>query len=445
MPETGGEHMIGRMATTWETIEERERRVRGTRTASAMVRAGEQIPGGKNLKAAFTARPFISPEELRTIARDHDEGPVITLYLNFAGERLVRDHPLFLTVFDSLRHGELEARKLYLESLPHAERLRVPEDLADIHAFLEGFQPEGARAIVIFKQGARLNRVMPLPVRVADSLTIDIDPYVEPLEAILEEQRRVLVVDLSKENTAVSLYELGYEEPLASIKAFEPSGSVDASGPGKVQRRRLTHLQWHLKSSALLADRLFREKGADLVALIGEEGLVAEFEDYVPKALRERSLGRLRLATDDRTIKRRAAIEGALAETRKLQEEAALSELGFYKGHGRLAAGLELVIDAANLFLMRQLFLDDQLARAGYVCRTHHFLSLTPGACPFDNQPLLPAENVIDELVEIARLHGVQVMLVTSRQDLLGPYEGVAAVLVTATSVDELRTVSVTS
>ena len=436
--------MIERMATTWETIEERERRVRGTRTTSVLARAAEQIPSGDNLKTAFAERPFISREELRNIIRDHDEGPVITLYLNFSGERLVRDHPLFLTVFDSLRHGELEARKPYIESLPHAERLRVPEDLAEVHAFLDGFQPEGARAIVIFKQGARLNRVMPLPVRVADSLTIDVDPYIEPLEAILEEQRRVLVVDLSKEKTTVSVYELGYEEPVGAIKAFVPSASVDASRPGKAQRHRLTHLQWHLKSSAQLADRLFREKGADLVAPIGEEGLVKEFEDYLPKAIRDRLLARLRLSQDDRTNKRRAALEDALAQARTRDEEAALGELGFYKGHGRLAAGLELVIDAANLFLMRQLYLDDRLTQAGYVCRSHHFLSLTAGPCPFDNQPLLPAENVVDELVEIARLHGVQVMLVMSRQDLLGPYEGVAAVLVTAVPIDELRAVSVT-
>src|ERR1700682_6536326 len=137
-----------------------------------MVRAAEQMPTGDNLKTAFADRPFISREELRNIARDHDEGPVITVYLNFSGERLVRDHPLFLTVFDSLRHGELEARKPYIESLPHAQRLRVPEDLADVHAFLEGFEPRGARAIVIFKQGARLNRVLQLPVRVAESLSI---------------------------------------------------------------------------------------------------------------------------------------------------------------------------------------------------------------------------------------------------------------------------------
>jgi peptide subunit release factor 1 (eRF1) len=286
---------------------------------------------------------------------------------------------------------------------------------------------------------------MPLPVRVADSLTIDVDPYLEPLEAILEEQRRVLVVELSKEKKTVSVYESGYEEPLGALKAFVPNESLDASRPDTVQRRRLTHLQWHLKSSAQLADRLFREQGADRLALLGEDRITREFEDYLPKSLRDRLLTRVSLSPDANPNQRRAAIDGALADERKREEEAAVGELGFYKGHSRLAAGLEPVIDAANLFLMRQLFVDDRLARAGYVCRNHHFLSLTPGPCPFDNQPLLPAENIIDELVEIARLHGVEVMLLTFQQDLLGPYEGLAAVLVTAVPVDELRAVSVTS
>jgi release factor family 10 len=433
------------MATTWETIDERERRVRGTRTTSTMVRAGEQVPGGDNLKAAFAQRPFISRVELRQIASDHDEGPVMTVYLNFSGQRLVRDHPLFLTVFDSLRHGELEARKPYIESLPHAQRLRIPEDLGDVHAFLEGFDPEGARAIVIFKQGTRLNRVMPLPVRVADSLTIDIDPYLEPLEAILEEQRRVLTVDISTESTIVSVYESGYEEQVGAIKAFGASERVDDSQPDSVQRRGLTHLQWHLKSSAQLADRLFRQQSAERLVILGEDRISRELEDYLPKSLRDHLVARLSLSPDSNPNQRRAAIDGALADERKREEEAALGQLGFFEGHGRLAAGLEKVIDAANLFLMRQLFLDDRLAKAGYVCRNHHFLSLTPGPCPFDNQPLQAAENVIDELVEVARLHGVDVMLVTYQQDLLGPYERVAAVLVTAVPVDELRPVSVTS
>ena len=104
-----------------------------------------------------------------------------------------------------------------------------------------------------------------------------------------------------------------------------------------------------------------------------------------------------------------------------------------------------MVLAAANLFLMRRLFVSNELAVPGYVCRNHHYLSIAAGSCPFDNQPLLDAENLIDELIEIARLHGVDVMIVEQRQDLLAPYQGVAATLVTAAPLDQLRAVSVTS
>jgi hypothetical protein len=434
------------MATTWETLEEREQRVRGTRTSSTLARAAEQVPESKTLKAAFADRRFISREDLRNIARQSYERPVITLYLNFTPGRLVRaDPPGFVTVFHSLRHQALEARKPYIEALPHAQRLGVPDDLHEIQAFLEGYVPEGERALVIFKSGAQLNRVMPLPLRVADSLTIDTNTYVEPLEAILEEQHRVLVIDLSKERTVFSVYGLGFEEPIHAITSFVPTDTVDASRPGKEQRHRLTHLQWHLKASAQAAERFFRERGCDRLALIGEQTLVKEFEDYLAKPLHDSLITELQLSPGDSPNRRRAALQEALAEQRKKEEEAMLSELGFFKGHGRLAAGLDEVMEAANLFLMRRLFIDGEMVTPGYICRNHHFLSLKPGSCPFDNQPLLPAENVVDELVEMAWLHGVEVTLVMHRADLLRPYGGAAAVLLTAAPLEELRTVSVTS
>ena len=92
------------MSTTWETIDERERRVRGTRTTSPMARAAEQVPAGDTLKKVFSQRPFISREDLRAVGAQDYEGAVITLYLNFSPERLVRsDRPVFLSVFSSLR------------------------------------------------------------------------------------------------------------------------------------------------------------------------------------------------------------------------------------------------------------------------------------------------------------------------------------------------------
>lgn len=261
----------------------------------------------------------------------------------------------------------------------------------------------------------------------------------------MEEQDRVLVLDVSMAKTTVSIYELGYEERIQSIESDLSKEATDVLRADKEERHRLMHLVWHFKSSAQLADRVFRERDCDLVALIGEDIVVGEFENYLPKALQQALLATIRLSPEEGPNVRRLAVDRALAEHRKGEEEAVIEELGFFEGHGRLAAGLERVISAANLFLMRGLVLDDDLAQPGYVCRDHHFLALTPGTCPFDGKELLDTENVVDELVEIARLHGVEVMLVTQLRDLLRPYSGIAAVLVTAVPLDELRPVSVTS
>ena len=58
--------MIETMATTWESIEERERRVRGTRTTRAIVRAGQQVPAGS--KSVAVALTFRSAERTLTDA-----------------------------------------------------------------------------------------------------------------------------------------------------------------------------------------------------------------------------------------------------------------------------------------------------------------------------------------------------------------------------------------
>src|SRR5205807_5230137 len=105
----------------------------------------------------------------------------------------------------------------------------------------------------------------------------------------------------------------------------------------------LTHLQWHFKASAQTADRLFRERGCKLLALIGDETLVKEFEDYLARSLHDRLLGELRLSPGAGPNERQAALQEALSRQRKQEEEAALGELGFFQGHGRLAAGLETV------------------------------------------------------------------------------------------------------
>lgn len=85
------------------------------------------------------------------------------------------------------------------------------------------------------------------------------------------------------------------------------------------------------------------------------------------------------------------------------------------------------VLDVVNQFLVRRLFVSVELKQRGHVCRQHHFLSLERGRCPFCGADLLSVENIIDELIEFARLHGVELMVIEERPELLDPHAGVAA------------------
>jgi peptide subunit release factor 1 (eRF1) len=56
-------------------------------------------------------------------------------------------------------------------------------------------------------------------------------------------------------------------------------------------------------------------------------------------------------------------------------------------------------------------------------------VSLDQGQCFFCGKQLLPFENIVDEIIEIARVHGVNLTVVEYSEDLLAAYQGIAAVL----------------
>src|SRR5262249_54558363 len=124
--------------------------------------------------------------------------------------------------------------------------------------------------------------------------------------------------------------------------------------------------------------------------------------------------------------------------TRRLQEEeeaTALARLGEYAARGILMTGLPAVLEAVNQFLATRLFVSAERMQPGFVCRQHHFLSLQDGRCALSNAELFPTENLVDELIEFARMHGVEMILIEQRPSLIDQHRGVAAVTYEPTAV----------
>ena len=76
----------------------------------------------------------------------------------------------------------------------------LTHDLKEIEELLaQYYVPHDSHTLIIFKSAGELNRVIQLPVHATDRLTIDPDPYIVPLEMILEENERVLFLEIEKQ------------------------------------------------------------------------------------------------------------------------------------------------------------------------------------------------------------------------------------------------------
>ena len=117
-----------------------------------------------------------------------------------------------------------------------------------------------------------------------------------------------------------------------------------------------------------------------------------------------------------------------LRDHKAAREAKAIEDLAQYKPGEQLVFGLRDVIEVFNSFLIRKLVVGENLQQKGYVCKAHHYVSLEETDCPFGGAKLFPAESIVDEIIEIAYLHGIGIMIVEHRQDLLTPYDGIAAI-----------------
>jgi hypothetical protein len=381
-----------------------------------LVREGERI------------ERLITPDTLRALARWPEDGPVASLYMSmFDGSGSRRGHEELLATFRSLRRAAQDAHRGYLETLTEREARRLDARLDEIAAVLEthDWTRDPARWLVILA-GDEADRVLGLMPRMGDLLVYDPDPYITPLEVAVEEDRALLVVEIEKEEARLWELRLGQRRELAHLRADGPVADVDRSRPGKAERHRLTHLQRHLRATAHRAEELIRSEALEGLVLVGDDRVRPMLLDELPQALAARVFAELALV-DSAEAERRITAELARAKAR--DEEEAAADLGLQRSRGHLASGLEEVVQAANLILLRRLLLARDAARACYACRHRHHMSLEPGRCPYDDEELRPVADAAEELLRLAYLSDAERTLMTERPDLLEPHGGVAAVL----------------
>jgi Bacterial archaeo-eukaryotic release factor family 10 len=386
----------------------------------------------QTLLLALAEQPQVSREWLREIMHEQYTNPVVSLYLNWTAQKAgAGPKGSMLSTFHELKPRVMEERKEYVASLTREQKFRLEHDLSEIESFLREDVPAGdLRSLVIFRSGEQVNHVARLLVPTRDALVIGADPYVLPLEAALEENDAVLLIEAEKAESRFLVDRLGAVQQVARIETSfateDYTGSVD---PGHAQRHRLTHLEWHLKRTSDTAYQLLLQHAFERVIILAELRVWAVLEKFLRDPVKERIIGHIENSPGAEKRDRRELIESVLQEYRAKKEAQAIEALNDYRPGVELVSSLREVLEASNLFLVRQLIVSAGLQQPGFVCRNHHYLAQEAGTCPFDGTKLAPVENIVDEAVEIARLHGVDVLVVQQRAELMNKYGGIAAVV----------------
>ncbi len=251
-------------------------------------------------------------------------------------------------------------------------------------------------------------------------------PHVAPLEAILEENEKILFVEVAIGESNLMVYQVGVLET-DRITTDVPRESAEPPFKRNDQRH-LSHVQRHLKATAIRAFHLFQQNACIGVIVMGDKEVTALLEEYLHETLIAKIIGRIHASPEADPRDRKEIIESVLAEKKAAREAAAIEELARYRPGDQPVLGLPAVIEAFNLLLVRKLVIAEKLQQRGYVCADDHYLSLKEASCLTCGGKLLPAESIVDPMIEFAHLHGVSVLVVGHREDLLTRYEGIVAV-----------------
>lgn len=304
--------------TNGYSVEEREQQIAAVQRPSRETRK-ENLLRPESLVNAM-ARPLPpSAAEVKALAELEYGSPVTSLYLRMGPEKVVPQGKALIRSFHSLKTRALEEQKDFIEALPKARKEILNDDLKEIEAFLaQCFVPSGPGSLILFKSGEQVNRVFRLPAWTVDALVIGGDPHVAPLEAVLEENEKVLCVEVSIGEGRLLVYHLGYLE----ADRITTSVPKKTAGPPckRNEQRRLTHLQSHLKATAIRAYHLFHERSCTSLILMGEHQVLASLEEFLHEKLRANIIARIHASPDADPCDRKELIESALRDHKAARE-----------------------------------------------------------------------------------------------------------------------------
>jgi peptide chain release factor subunit 1 len=340
-------------------------------------------------------------DSLRRLADWRANGaPVCSLYLDVDGRRYPRKQDYELRA-EELAHG-LRAQAA---ELGRDRRASVGKDADRMLQFIRALDRGVTRGVALFSS-ARGDLweeiVVPRPLR--DRAVVAEQPYILPLEALVETYQSFCTVVVDREKARIFLAKMGRIHEASDVFDDVP-GQHEQGGwsQARYQRHIEEHVGKHLKRVAEVVLGFLKRKDFDHLILAGPEEILPQFEQGLHDYLRQRIMARTTLAmtaSASDVLQRSIAVEERVEAER---ERKTLERLNAESAAGRQAVrGLGPVLTALNDGRVETLVVPFGVSRKGMRCSSCGRLALEGETCVTCGGELDGVPDVVESAVASA-------------------------------------------
>lgn len=278
--------------------------------------------------------------------------------------------------------------------------------------YVEHLIPKG-KTLVMFIDGDRnLNIQEELPIEITSQVYYRDYPVVRPILEVLEISESYLIVFMDRERarflklylgTLSELKELSSEPP---VKHRQTSGTDHLRSQMVLQRRAASWSNRFLKTLVDSTEELMETQAIDAIIVSGTEEVTAEFIRLLPRSLKDKVVGTIRLPLSARQQEILEAVLPIVSNREFLAEKELVEDLLTSAQKGEKAVlGLNPTLSAINEGRVYLLLYPETYSVSGFRCDLCGvLLDHIPetGKCPYCEEKCLTVEDLIEEACEKA-------------------------------------------
>jgi peptide chain release factor subunit 1 len=324
-----------------------------------------------------------------------EESPVLSLYLDVDPTKRTTDE------------YKLVLRGLLKEVASTAWR----KDISAVEKYFDHEYDWQGKGVVVFScMKQDFWRAYPLAVPVDSHVYVGERPYIKPLTDILDAYGRYGVVLVDQEGARLFLFQLGELQETSGTLGEEVKrmkhGRGSAAGrrggvTGRTGRREEEIAQRNLREAAELTAKFCEGGRCSRIVLGGTEQTVAQFQEMLPKDLREQVVGSFpAVMTAPETEVLERSLEIITEVEREREKELVESAITAAAKGGAGVIGLADTLGAVYEGRVHVLLVDEGYRAAGYRCQQCGYISAqAKKKCPFCGGKVKHIDDAVDLIV----------------------------------------------